>query len=96
MEFHKDVVEYAQERLENFKKSCESFDEFEFCEPQFTPGNCLLLNSGCRLYDRAYCGAACPMEHENYMKNIIKVGGTLVMPLNDQASNVLSNAVLLS
>lgn len=47
-------------------------------------GNCLLLGSGCQLYDRVYCGAGCPSEHESYMKNLIKVGGILVMPLNDQ------------
>ena len=33
---------------------------------------------------RVYCGAACPLEHENYMKNLLRVGGILVMPLNDQ------------
>ena len=60
------------------------FDEFEFCEPKFVVGNCLQLTSGIRLYDRVYCGAACPAEHENYMKNLINVGGILVMPLNDQ------------
>ncbi len=86
VEHHQDVVEYAQERLATFKKKCHSFDEFEFCEPQFVVGNCLLLNSDCKLYDRAYCGAACPVEHENYMKNLIKIGGILVMPLNDQVS----------
>ncbi|CAH1773376.1 unnamed protein product [Owenia fusiformis] len=84
IEIHKDVVEYAQEKLEDFKKKCQSFDEFEFCEPSFVCGNCLLLASDCPLYDRVYCGAACPPEHENYMKNLIKVNGVLVMPLNDQ------------
>ncbi|CAG2108118.1 unnamed protein product [Medioppia subpectinata] len=36
-----------------------------------------------RQYDRVYCGASCPPEHENYMKNLIKVGGILIMPLNE-------------
>ena len=84
VEYHQDVIEYAKEKLEAFKKRSPSFDEFEFCEPVFTVGNCLMLPSGCRLYDRVYCGAACPQEHENYMKNLIKIGGILVMPLNDQ------------
>ncbi len=35
VEQHADVVEYSRERLEHFKKTCEAFDEFEFCEPQF-------------------------------------------------------------
>lgn len=50
----------------------------------FVVGNCLCLNSEFPQYDRVYCGAACPENHVNYMKNLIKVGGILVMPLNDQ------------
>ena len=84
VEYHQDVIDYAMAGLERFRQSADSFDEFEFCEPVFTRGNCLLLSPHCRLYDRLYCGAACPAEHENYMKNLINVGGILVMPLNDQ------------
>lgn len=48
-------------------------------------GNCLCLSSEFHAqYDRVYCGAACPEEFESYMKNLLKVGGILVMPLNDQ------------
>ena len=86
VEQHTDVVEYARERLDEFKKNSPAFDEFDFCEPTFVVGNCLCLNSGCQLYDRVYVGAACPPEHENYMKNLIKIGGVLVMPLNDKVS----------
>lgn len=84
VEVHEDVVEYARAKLEEFKAKTKAFEEFDFSEPQFVVGNCLQLNSACRLYDRVYCGAACPSEHENYMRNLIKVGGILVMPLNDQ------------
>ena len=59
----------------------------------FFSGNCLLLSSGCRSYDRVYCGAACPPEHENYMKNLLKVGGILVMPLDDQVSLLLQTCL---
>lgn len=84
VEYHQDVIDYAVAGLERFRQMADSFDEFEFCEPVFTRGNCLLLSPHCRLYDRLYCGAACPPEHENYMKNLINIGGILVMPLNDQ------------
>lgn len=47
-------------------------------------GNCLCFSSDTRLYDRIYCGAACPDPYENYIKHMLKVGGILVMPLNDQ------------
>lgn len=88
IEQHPDVVEYALERLEEFKKTSPSFDDFDFCEPKFVVGNCLQLNSACPLYDRVYVGAGCPQEHENYMKNLIKVGGVLVMPLSDKLMQV--------
>ena len=93
MEQHPDVVEYSRERLEHFKKNSDYFDKFEFCEPQFTVGNCLLMNAGGRRYDRVYCGAACPPEHEQFMKSLVKLGGILVMPLNDQVSSFLFNRI---
>ena len=86
VEYHADVIEYAKEKLDYFKREAIPFDEFDVCEPKFVQGNCLLFNPGGRLYDRVYCGAACPQEHENYMKNLITVGGVLVMPLNDQVN----------
>ena len=84
VEVHQDVVDYARERLEEFHANCRNYDDFDFCEPVYVVGNCLQLTSSCFLYDRVYCGASCPPEHENYMKNLISIGGILVMPLNDQ------------
>ena len=85
VELHEDVVEYAKGRLDYFCRKSEWFDDFDFCEPTFIVGNCLQLAPG-HLYDRVYCGAACPSAHASYMKNLIRVGGILVMPLNDQVS----------
>ncbi|ESO92510.1 hypothetical protein LOTGIDRAFT_190456 [Lottia gigantea] len=87
VEIHEDVVDYARQRLESFKINSASFDDFDLCEPQFVVGNCLQLVPG-QLYDRVYCGAACPVEHENYMKNLININGILVMPLNDQLQQI--------
>lgn len=84
IEIHEDVLAYAGLKLEEFKKVSPALDEYEFCEPKFVNGNCLNLGSDVRQYDRVYCGAGCPENHENYMKNLIKVGGILVMPLNEQ------------
>lgn len=39
-----------------------------------------------RRYDRVYCGAGVQKEHEDYMKNLLKVGGILVMPLEEKVS----------
>ncbi|KAH0517130.1 Protein-L-isoaspartate O-methyltransferase domain-containing protein 1 [Microtus ochrogaster] len=84
IELHSDVVEYAKEKLESFIKNSDSFDKFEFCEPAFVVGNCLQIASDSHQYDRIYCGAGVQKDHENYMKILLKVGGILVMPIEDQ------------
>ncbi|XP_074031779.1 protein-L-isoaspartate O-methyltransferase domain-containing protein 1 isoform X2 [Leptinotarsa decemlineata] len=84
VEYHADVVQYANQKFEDFRKFSGAIDEFDFAEPKFIQGNCLCLTSDCNArYDRVYCGAACPEQYETYMKNLLKVGGILVMPLND-------------
>ncbi|ERL95795.1 hypothetical protein D910_00312, partial [Dendroctonus ponderosae] len=35
IEIHADVIDYANERLEDFKKLSGAIDEFDFCEPKF-------------------------------------------------------------
>ena len=57
---------------------------FDFCEPCFVTGNCLELSPACSQYDRVYCGAGVQKEHEEYMKSLLKVGGVLVMPLEEK------------
>lgn len=61
---------------------------FEFCEPSFVAGNCLEIPPESRQYDRVYCGAGVQKEHEDYMKNLLKVGGILVMPLEEKVGDV--------
>lgn len=68
---------------------------FEFCEPSFVTGNCLEISPDCTQYDRVYCGAGVQKEHEDYMKNLLKVGGILVMPLEEKVE-CLSTHVSLS
>ncbi|KAG8295737.1 Protein-L-isoaspartate O-methyltransferase domain-containing protein 1 [Homalodisca vitripennis] len=70
---HADVIKYAYDKLHEFKKNSPALDCFEFCDPIFIKGNGLCLPSDMRQYDRVYCGAACPDNHENYMRNLIKV-----------------------
>lgn len=59
---------------------------FEFCEPVFVVGNCLEIATDSHQYDRIYCGAGVQKDHENYMKVLLKIGGILVMPIEDQVS----------
>lgn len=52
-------------------------------------GNCLEIPPESRQYDRVYCGAGVQKDHEDYMKNLLKVGGILVMPLEEKVGVVL-------
>ncbi|XP_072898654.1 protein-L-isoaspartate O-methyltransferase domain-containing protein 1 [Hemitrygon akajei] len=89
VEIHADVVDYAREKLDNFIKKSDSFDKFEFCEPVFVVGNCIDVMSDNLQYDRVYCGAGVQKDHENYMKIFLKVGGILVMPMEDQLTQII-------
>ncbi|KAK0178930.1 hypothetical protein PV327_007769 [Microctonus hyperodae] len=82
IELHKDCLDYAYEKLEEFKQKSLALDEFDFCEPVFMHGNCLKLEPN-RQYDRVYCGAACPESHEPFIKQFVKIGGILVMPYKE-------------
>uniref|UniRef100_A0A2K5BVS7 Protein-L-isoaspartate O-methyltransferase domain-containing protein 1 n=1 Tax=Aotus nancymaae TaxID=37293 RepID=A0A2K5BVS7_AOTNA len=69
--------------------SARSCGGFEFCEPAFVVGNCLQIASDSHQYDRIYCGAGVQKDHENYMKILLKVGGILVMPIEDQLTQIM-------
>ncbi|XP_077368132.1 protein-L-isoaspartate O-methyltransferase domain-containing protein 2-like [Festucalex cinctus] len=88
IELHADVIDYAYQKLDSFIKTSDSFDKFEFCEPSFVVGNCLEIPPESRQYDRVYCGAGVQKDHEKYMKNLIKVGGILVMPLEEKLTKI--------
>lgn len=88
VELHTDVVDYAYQKLDYFIKNSDSFDKFEFCEPTFVVGNCLEIPPESRQYDRVYCGAGVQKEYENYMKNLLKVGGILVLPLEEKLTKI--------
>ncbi|CAH0394248.1 unnamed protein product [Bemisia tabaci] len=82
IELHEDVINYAHEKLELFKTTSNALDAFDFCEPVFVKGNSLNLKIT-RQYDRVYCGAECPKKYQPFINDFIKVGGVLVMPIED-------------
>lgn len=38
IEYHSDVVQYANKKLDDFRKHSGAIDEFDFCEPKFIQG----------------------------------------------------------
>ncbi|XP_049512955.1 protein-L-isoaspartate O-methyltransferase domain-containing protein 1 isoform X1 [Dermacentor silvarum] len=92
VELHEDVVQYAQLKVSQFLRSSQALEEYDFCEPRFVVGNCLSLETTGRRYDRVYCGASCPVEKVSILTALLKVGGVLVMPCNDQLVQVKRTA----
>lgn len=86
VELHSDVVEYGRKKFEEFLCESPAVDLMDFCPPKFVAGNCLQLDPATsnQAYDRVYCGAAVPQEHIGFVKSLIKVGGIVVMPCEDQ------------
>ena len=83
IELHADVVEYANKKMDQFLRNSNAMYRFDFCEPQFVVGNGLLI-SDTRRFDRIYCGASVSRDHESHVKSLLRVGGILVMPMDDQ------------
>ena len=86
IELYPDNIEYAQQKLQWFKDNSPWYNPLTFCEPKFVEGNALLLSPRGILYDRVYCGAACPSQHTQLLKNLLRVGGILVMPHDNQVT----------
>uniref|UniRef100_A0A915AI54 Protein-L-isoaspartate O-methyltransferase domain-containing protein 1 n=1 Tax=Parascaris univalens TaxID=6257 RepID=A0A915AI54_PARUN len=88
IEIHENIVAYARERIDEWIRSPET-QCFDWAVPEFTCGNGLNLSplhDG--RYDRVYCGAAVPMSRRNALLDLIKVGGILVMPYQDQLEQI--------
>eukprot|EP00731_Ephydatia_muelleri_P031831 Em0023g338a len=84
VEVYEENVEFANERVAQFESCSSWYDPAKFCEPLFVVGNGLQLSAGNMHYDRIYCGAGCSAEHAHLFKSLLKVGGILVMPRENQ------------
>ncbi|VDM43827.1 unnamed protein product, partial [Toxocara canis] len=88
IEIHENIVAYARERVDEWIRSSET-QCFDWAIPEFTCGNGLNLSPNHDgKYDRVYCGAAVPMSRRNVLLDLIKVGGILVMPYQDQLEQI--------
>ncbi|CAF0713762.1 unnamed protein product [Brachionus calyciflorus] len=84
IEIHEELVNYSKQKVADFIKTSTNFDDFDFCKPKFVHGNLFnLVTPTSILYDRIYVGAGAVTEHEDLIKNLLKINGICVMPLND-------------
>ena len=96
IEISTNLVGYAQQKMQVFLDNVmPNIFGIEFCEPVFVAGNGLCLNPCYRQYDRVYCGAAVSLQHEEYVKSLLKVGGILVMPFDDKVWKMYAIVFLL-
>lgn len=85
IEICKNLITFAEDKTKLFLKQCmPHIYGLEFCNPVYIHGNGLCLNPDYRQYDRVYCGAEVSAQYKDYMKSLLKVGGILVMPFDDQ------------
>ena len=86
VELYQECVDYAQQKLTEFMIYNDHYDPLHFCIPHFVRGDGLLLNTSYRQYDRVYCGAGVTENMEAHLKSLVKVGGILIIPVNDSVS----------
>lgn len=60
-------------KLVEFQLTSPAVDEFDFCPPEFTVGNCLDAIPTSKRYDRIYCGAAASNEYVACLVEMLKV-----------------------
>lgn len=88
IELHESMIDYSKQKVAEFIQKAPYFDDFDFCKPKFVHGNVLnLIATGSVLYDRIYVGAGASCEHEDLIKNFLKVNGVCIMPLNDSVNS---------
>ncbi len=90
IELHQELIDYGRQKLNEFVRTAENFDQFDFCVPRFTQGNILNLNftsENVFVYDRIYVGFGINSEHEDFIKKLLKHNGIAVMPVNDNVFN---------
>ncbi|XP_065669890.1 protein-L-isoaspartate O-methyltransferase domain-containing protein 2 isoform X2 [Hydra vulgaris] len=92
VDIHKDIIEYAVNRVNLFMQYGRGFNSINFCEPEFVLGNGLFLDSN-RKYDRVYCGARIHSEASlQKIKSFLKEKGVLIYPFQEHlVKSQLSN-----
>ncbi|XP_067948949.1 protein-L-isoaspartate O-methyltransferase domain-containing protein 1-like [Watersipora subatra] len=88
VEFHASTIQYAYTKLENFITTSTSFDEYDFCMPEFFHGNCLKIFTQMN-YDRIYCGAECPEKELTVIKGLLKINGIAIVPIRHQLLEII-------
>lgn len=79
IELRANLVEHANECCDEFFTYKPKMKK-EICYPQFIAGNCFHIDALAFKYDRVYCGAACPPARLEFLQQLVKPGGFVVVP----------------
>lgn len=85
IELRSNMVEHANECCEEFFTYFPKMKK-KICYPQFIAGNCFHIDPSAQKYDRLYCGAACPREKFEFLLDLVKPGGLVVVPSDKKVS----------
>ena len=86
VELRANLVEHANECCDEFFMYFPKLKK-KICYPQFIAGNCFHIDPTAHKYDRIYCGAACPQEKFEFLLDLVKPGGLIVVPSGNKVSS---------
>ncbi|VDK70413.1 unnamed protein product [Litomosoides sigmodontis] len=92
VEIHSNIIEYSRSLVIE-TLHCPETQCYDWAIPEFACGNGLHLSPHhYSRYDRVYCGASVPQSHRRILWELLKIGGILVMPYEDQLLQVRRQA----
>ncbi|XP_050426213.1 protein-L-isoaspartate O-methyltransferase domain-containing protein 1-like [Adelges cooleyi] len=74
-------VEFAYQKLAQFKLNAAAIDYFDFCEPIFAHGN-IFDATPTAFYDKIFCEGAITSTQDMFIRSFLKVGGMLIVPIH--------------
>ncbi|XP_046857635.1 uncharacterized protein LOC124451045 [Xenia sp. Carnegie-2017] len=83
IELRGNLVEHANDCCEEFFTYFPKLKK-TICFPQFIAGNCFHVDQTAFKYDRVYCGAACPREKFDFLLELLKPDGLVIVPTGNK------------
>jgi protein-L-isoaspartate O-methyltransferase len=93
VELRANLVEHANECCDEFFMYLPKMKK-KICYPQFIAGNCFHIDPTAHKYERLYCGAACPRERFDFLLELVKPGGLVVVPSGNKVGVYLVICVI--
>ena len=84
IDIFQEIIDYSNQKVEEFIRFSDGFDPIKFCRPIFMLGNLECFDMNYRKYDRVYCGARVfDEEIRDSLKNLLTMKGILIYPYGE-------------